>query len=148
MAQDKDDDEEFSFDDDSFNFDDDDGYEEETSVEEELNGQEEEKIEVPAEEESSLESTETTPTSLPETTVTKAPPLEKLSPDQIPLSVSIELGRVQIPLSTLINLQKGNLLELGIQPEAGVDIVVQGKCIGKGELLKIGDTLGIRILDV
>lgn len=143
MDQDKDNDEEFSFDDDSFDFDEE---EEETTHEEEV-------VEKATESESTEKKQPSSepkeaPSPAPKTTLADATPLEKIAPDQLKLSVSVELGRVQVPLSTLINLQKGNLLDLGVRPEAGVDIIVQGKCIGKGELLKMGDTLGIRILDV
>jgi len=38
-----------------------------------------------------------------------------------------------------------NVLELGIQPERGVNLVANGKCVGKGELLQIGDVIGVKI---
>jgi flagellar motor switch protein FliN/FliY len=47
-----------------------------------------------------------------------------------------------------MNLQPGNLLELNVHPEQGVDLVVNSKKIGHGELLKIGDTLGVRVLEI
>lgn len=71
----------------------------------------------------------------------------KVSAKDIPITITVEVGRVQISVQKLLELQPGNLLELDIHPENGVDLVVHGKIIGKGELLKIGDTLGVRILD-
>ena len=38
--------------------------------------------------------------------------------------------------------------ELDIHPESGVDMVVNGKRIARGELLRIGDVLGIRIMEL
>jgi flagellar motor switch protein FliN len=67
--------------------------------------------------------------------------------NEIPLTVVIEIGRMQISVQKLLDLEPGNLLELDIHPENGVDLVVNGNVIGKGELLKIGDSLGVRILD-
>lgn len=71
-----------------------------------------------------------------------------LSPNDIPISVVIEVGRIQLSVGKLLELQPGNLLDIGIKPENGVDLVVNGKCVGKAELLRIGDTLGVRILDL
>jgi len=67
--------------------------------------------------------------------------------EEIPITISIEVGRLQMTLQKLSELQPGNLLELDVHPENGVDLVVNGKCIGKGELLRIGEVLGVRILD-
>jgi flagellar motor switch protein FliN/FliY len=68
-------------------------------------------------------------------------------PDEIPLNVVVEIARLQMPLKTLMNLQPGNLLDLDIHPENGVDLVVNGNRIAKGELLQIGEKLGVRILE-
>lgn len=71
-----------------------------------------------------------------------------LSVDEIPLNVVIELGRIQMSVKKLLELQPGNTLDIDIHPESGVDMVVNGKRIAHGELLKIGDSLGIRILEL
>lgn len=68
--------------------------------------------------------------------------------EEIPLSIVVEVGRLQMSIKKLTELQPGNLLELDIRPEDGVDLVVSGKRIAKGELLRIGDVLGVRILDI
>lgn len=70
------------------------------------------------------------------------------SPDEIPVNLVVEVGRFQITVQKLMELQPGNLLELDVKPENGVDLVINGKCVGKGELLRIGETLGVRILDM
>ncbi len=71
-----------------------------------------------------------------------------LTVEEIPLPVIIELGRVQMSIKKLLELQPGNLLELDIHPESGVDLVVNGKRIARGELLRIGEALGVRILEL
>ncbi|KAF3362304.1 hypothetical protein PHSC3_001133 [Chlamydiales bacterium STE3] len=74
-------------------------------------------------------------------------PVQLARAEEIPLTITVEVGRLQMTIQKLIELQPGNLLELDVHPENGVDLVVNGKCIGKGELLRIGDVLGVRILD-
>lgn len=79
------------------------------------------------------------------------PSLEKkgaIKPEELPLTVIIEVGRVQMSIQKLMELQPGNVLELDIHPENGVDLVINGRRVGKGELLKVGETLGVRILDI
>lgn len=70
-----------------------------------------------------------------------------LKPEDIPLTVSVEIGRIQMSIQQLMQLAPGNMLDLDITPDNGVDLIVNGHCIGKGELLKLGETLGVRILD-
>ena len=60
----------------------------------------------------------------------------------------VEVGRIEMSIKTIMELQPGNMLELNVRPENGVDLVVNGKRIGKGELLKLGESLGVRILDI
>lgn len=83
----------------------------------------------------------------PKGAVSKAPVQSLVKPDEIPLTISVEVGRLQMSVQKLMDLQPGNILELDVHPENGVDLVVNGRCIGKGELLKLGDALGVRILD-
>jgi flagellar motor switch protein FliN/FliY len=68
--------------------------------------------------------------------------------EEIPLNIVVEVGRLQMSIKKLLELQPGNMLDLNIHPEAGVDLVLNGKRIAKGELLRIGDTLGVRIIDL
>lgn len=84
-----------------------------------------------------------------EVTPTTAAPAQKASPIQeIPLSVVVEVGRLQMSLQKLTELQPGNVLELNVRPENGVDLVVNGRCVARGELLLLGDALGVRVLDI
>jgi len=124
-------------------------------IEEELGSlteeEEEEEAEAPEEkaEAPELEIEEETPPKAqekPSFTAALAP--EEVSRDDLSFPISIEVGRVNISLAKLLELQEGNLLELGVNPDAGVDLVVHGKCIGKGELLKVGDSIGVRILQL
>lgn len=69
-----------------------------------------------------------------------------ISPDNIPVNLTVEVGRVQMTAQELMQLAPGNLLQLPITPEQGVDLLVSGKKVGSGELVKVGETLGVRIL--
>lgn len=75
-------------------------------------------------------------------------PPTSTSLEDIPLPIVIELGRIQMSIKKLLELQPGNMMDLDIHPEAGVDLVVHGKRIAKGEVLRIGDSLGVRILEL
>lgn len=71
-----------------------------------------------------------------------------LAAEDIPLNMIVEVGRLQISVQKLLELQPGNVLELNIRPEDGVNLVVNGRIIAKGELLRLGEALGVRILDI
>ena len=73
-------------------------------------------------------------------------PVEKMA--NIPISLKVEVGQVRMTLAKLMELQAGATLDLNVDPEEGVDLVVNGKCIGRGELLRLGETLGVRILEI
>jgi flagellar motor switch protein FliN len=77
----------------------------------------------------------------------KAPAFSLTKPEDLPMTITVEVARIQMSLQQLMQLAPGNMLELNVKPENGVDLVVSGRCIAKGELLKIGDALGVRILD-
>lgn len=79
---------------------------------------------------------------------TKIIPSTPLSMDEIPMTIVIEVARIQMSIKKLLELQPGNMLDLDIHPESGVDLVINGRRIARGELLKIGDALGIRILEL
>ena len=72
----------------------------------------------------------------------------KFKTEDIGLDIVIEVGRLQMSIAKLNELQPGNVLEIDVRPENGVDLVVNGKRIAKGELLKLGEVLGVRILDI
>ena len=68
--------------------------------------------------------------------------------EDIPLPIVVEIGRIRMSIKQLLELQPGNMIDLNISPEAGVNLVVHEKRIGRGELIKLGDSLGIRILEI
>lgn len=74
---------------------------------------------------------------------------EKLiSSNEIPLTLVVEVDRIRMSLDKLLQLTPGNVLELAVRPEQGVHITVGGKRVARAELIKLGDTLGIKILQL
>jgi type III secretion system YscQ/HrcQ family protein len=73
---------------------------------------------------------------------------ESVSIKSIPLQVSVELARLGITLDQLMHLNPGNVLELPIDPDQSVTLRVNGKKVGRAELLSLGETFGIRILEL
>lgn len=72
---------------------------------------------------------------------------EKVNVGNLPLTIVVEIGRLQISIRKLLEMQPGDTLDLDVDPDSSVDLVVNGVVVAKGELLKIGEMLGVRILD-
>lgn len=66
----------------------------------------------------------------------------------VPLTLSVEVARLKMNLDKLLQLKPGNLIELPVRPEQGVDIVLNGKKVAKGELIKLGEAIGVKILQI
>lgn len=71
-----------------------------------------------------------------------------ISVGQIPVTLTIEIGRIQMSVEELLKLEPGNMLDLDVSPENGVEITVKGKVVGKGELIRIGEALGVRVIQL
>lgn len=65
-----------------------------------------------------------------------------------PVTVAVELGRLKITLEQLMRLSAGNTLELPIHPNQGVSLTVNGRLVGRGELISFNDALAVRILEI
>lgn len=95
--------------------------------------------------ESSKENAEASPT---KQKLESENPIELLKTGEVPLTINVEIGRLHISLRKLMELKPGNLIELTTKPEDGVDLVLNGKRLARGELIQVGDVLGVRILDI
>lgn len=60
----------------------------------------------------------------------------------------ISLGRISMSLRDLLSLQEGNLLDLPITLQGPVDLLVGEQRVGRGELIQIDETLGVRITEI
>lgn len=137
--------------DDDFDLDDDEELEDFDIEDEEMSDSDfelDEIEETPAPKEASTPPPPSKPSAEAPASQTQAQGKAPLAIDDIPLPVIIEVGRIQMSIKKLLELQPGNMLELNIHPEAGIDLVVNGKRIARGELLRIGEALGIRIIEL
>ena len=74
---------------------------------------------------------------------------EKLiSSQKIPLTLVIEVDRIRMSLDKLLQLAPGNVLDLSVRPEQGVYVTIGGKKVAHGEIIKLGDALGLKILQL
>ncbi|MBU0988220.1 MAG: flagellar motor switch protein FliN [Proteobacteria bacterium] len=66
----------------------------------------------------------------------------------IPLNVSVELGKVKMPVNELLQLGQGSIVELTKPVGELLDIYVNNKLIAKGEVVILDEKFGIRVADI
>jgi flagellar motor switch protein FliN len=66
----------------------------------------------------------------------------------IPLEVTVEMGRTKLPLRTLLQLGAGSVIELAKLAGEPLDVLVNGKPIARGEAVMVNDKFGVRLTDV
>ena len=68
--------------------------------------------------------------------------------DEIQVKLLFEVGRLEISLGELRTLAPGHVFELGRDPRCAVEIVAGARRIGYGEVVQIGDALGVRVVRI
>lgn len=66
----------------------------------------------------------------------------------VPLQVSVEVGRCKILLKDLLSMSEGYVIELEKLAGEPLDLYVNSRLIARGEAVLIGDKFGIRLTDV
>lgn len=66
----------------------------------------------------------------------------------VPLQVTVELGRTRKLIRDILELTPGSIIELDKLAGEAVDILVNGKLIAKGEVVVIDDNFGVRIVEI
>lgn len=66
----------------------------------------------------------------------------------IPVSLSMEVGRTQIPIRSLLQLTQGSVIELDRLAGEPLDVMVNGTMIAHGEVVVVNEKYGIRLTDV
>jgi len=66
----------------------------------------------------------------------------------IPLEVSVELGRATILINDLLQLGQGSVIELTKLAGEPLEILVNGKLIARGEPVVVNEKFGVRITDI
>lgn len=74
-------------------------------------------------------------------------PMTKALQD-VPLQVHVELARLKMSLDQLMQLSPGNFLELPLHAPQTVLLTVGGQKVGLAELVTLGETLGLKILEI
>ena len=80
---------------------------------------------------------------------------EEINPDEnldlimdVPMEVSVEIGRTQKYVKDILDLNKGSLVVLDKLAGDQVDLYVNGQCIAKGDVVVVDDNFGIRITEI
>lgn len=66
----------------------------------------------------------------------------------IPLKVTVELGRTTVVIKDLLQLGQGSVLELDKLAGEPLEILVNGKLVAKGEVVVVNEKFGIRLTDI
>ncbi|QCJ45171.1 flagellar motor switch phosphatase FliY [Bacillus sp. S3] len=66
----------------------------------------------------------------------------------IPLTITVELGRTEMPIRKILDLGPGAVIELDKLAGEPVDILANNKLIAKGEVVVIEENFGVRITDI
>ena len=98
----------------------------------------------------------------PSAEVSTAPVFQKLAPGNaanaqasdidlvldIPVQLTVELGRTKIPIRHILQLAQGSVVELDGLAGEPMDVLVNGCLIAQGEVVVVNDRFGIRLTDI
>jgi type III secretion protein Q len=65
--------------------------------------------------------------------------------DEVPVELVFELGRVAVPLGQLRTMAPGHVFDLGRDLRHPVDVLLAGRRVGEGELVQVGERVGVRL---
>ena len=66
----------------------------------------------------------------------------------VPLELSVELGRTKKNIRDILALTRGSLIELNKLAEEPVDIFINGKRIAHGEVVVVDENFGVKIIEI
>ena len=66
----------------------------------------------------------------------------------IPVQISVELGRKKVPIKQILELKPGSVVELDSVAGEPIDVLVNGHLIAQGEMVVVNGKFGIRLTDV
>jgi flagellar motor switch protein FliN/FliY len=66
----------------------------------------------------------------------------------VPLEITVELGRSKLKLKEIMDLNIGSIIELDKLTGEHIDILVNGKVIAKGEVVVVSESFGVRITEI
>jgi flagellar motor switch protein FliN/FliY len=80
-----------------------------------------------------------------------APPSREVNVDHIldvPVTLSLEVGRTRLPIRSLLQLSQGSVVELERGAGEPLDVFVNGMLVAHGEVVVVNEKFGIRLTDV
>ena len=66
----------------------------------------------------------------------------------VPVTLSLEVGRTRMPIRNLLQLNQGSVVELERGAGEPLDVFVNGTLIAHGEVVVVNDRFGVRLTDV
>lgn len=66
----------------------------------------------------------------------------------IPVQLTVELGRKRLPIKNILQLAQGSVVELEALAGEPMDVLVNGYLIAQGEVVVVNDRFGIRLTDI
>jgi flagellar motor switch protein FliN/FliY len=66
----------------------------------------------------------------------------------VPVRVSVVLGRTKMPVSTLLKLDTGTVIELDRQVGEAVEIFINDRLVARGEIVLVEDRLGVTMTEI
>ncbi len=66
----------------------------------------------------------------------------------IPLKVTVELGRTKMVVNELLNLGQGSVIELSKLAGEPLEVLVNNKLVARGEAVVVNEKFGIRLTDI
>ena len=66
----------------------------------------------------------------------------------IPLKVTVELGRTKMVVSELLNLGQGSVIELNKLAGEPMEVLVNDKLVARGEAVVVNEKFGVRLTDI
>jgi flagellar motor switch protein FliN len=66
----------------------------------------------------------------------------------VPVTLSLEVGRARLPIRTLLQLNQGSVVELDRTAGEPLDVYVNGTLVAHGEVVVVNEKFGIRLTDV
>jgi flagellar motor switch protein FliN len=66
----------------------------------------------------------------------------------IPVQLTVEMGRTKIPIKHILQLAQGSVVELEALAGEPMDVLVNGYLIAQGEVVVVNDKFGIRLTDI
>lgn len=66
----------------------------------------------------------------------------------VPVTLSLEVGRAQMSVGRLLRLTQGSVVELDRSAGEPLDVLVNGALVARGEIVIVNDKFGIRLTDV